>query len=52
MFSIPSPVGCWPTLDLGDVVALASEVGALQTEGAESYEDRTCGVLQSASRTQ
>jgi hypothetical protein len=32
-------------------VALASEVGALQTEGAEPCEDRTCGVQQSASRT-
>jgi hypothetical protein len=42
MSSTPSLVGCRPTLDSGDVLALASEVGALQTEGVEPYEDRTC----------
>jgi hypothetical protein len=51
MSSVPGPVGCRPTLDSGDVLALASEVGALQTEGVEPCEDRTCGVLQSAGQT-
>jgi hypothetical protein len=51
MSSIPGPVGCRPTLDAGDVLALASELGALQTEGTKPCEDRTCGVLQSAGQT-
>jgi hypothetical protein len=45
MSSTPGPIGCRPTLDSGDVLALASEVGALQTEGVEPCEDRTCEVL-------
>jgi hypothetical protein len=51
MSSIPGLVGWQPTLDLGDVVLLASEVGALPTEGAEPYKERTYGVLSSAGRT-
>jgi hypothetical protein len=51
MSSTLGPVGCRPTLDSGKVLALASEVGALQTEGAKPYDDKTCGVLQSAGRT-
>jgi hypothetical protein len=51
MSSTPGPVGCRPTLDSGDVLALVSEVGALQMEAAEPYKDRTCRVLQSTGRT-
>jgi hypothetical protein len=51
MSSTRGHVGCLPTQDLGEVLGLASEVGTLPTEGAESYDERTYGVLSSAGRS-